>query len=634
MLKAVWIAVPLLVLAVVALVRALRGRPLDRHALNVYSSLLLLGYVSVTAGLGIFWVANQQLPVFDLHYLFGYVTVIALVVHLGFNLRVVIRHFRRPKHARVDGARRDQPIDGTIGSRVVEPRMSASRIGGWVAVGVAMLGAFALGTRHGKTEVSVAWSAEGARADPNRGPVDVVERYHEISSHSRSGVLARAPMVDWGTPPPPKTHPGAPRVALPALLPSPPSRPLSEALLEAPARRGSGVPELADLASVLFHGAGVTDRRGGLALRASPSSGALFASELYLAVREAKGLEPGLYHYEPIDHVLERIGDAPPLSPVTGRVEPAATVMLTAVFRRTGHKYRDRAYRYVTADAGHLLENVRLAAAEAGYYAAPLPLFDDAAADRVLSIDGAEEAVIAVLPLAAEPPAMLERSAPAFRYRQSPERPAALGVTNLVHEATSLVGVPPADDESPALSLAPPDRASKPVLTVIASRRSIRDFSGATLRAEDVAAILRHATGPLASLSEVVRVHVVIHRVAGVAPGAYRYDPHAHALRVSRAGNLATEARAAALDQDVIGDAAMVVVLTLDRGGLGGEGARGYRNGFLQAGMIGERMLLEAGARDLGACPVGAFYDREAAALIGVDPEREWPAHFAAFGAR
>jgi len=31
----------------------------------------LFAYFAITTGLGIFWVARQELPVFDLHYLFA-----------------------------------------------------------------------------------------------------------------------------------------------------------------------------------------------------------------------------------------------------------------------------------------------------------------------------------------------------------------------------------------------------------------------------------------------------------------------------------------------------------------------------------------------------------------------------------
>ncbi|HEY0821193.1 MAG TPA: nitroreductase family protein, partial [Rhizobacter sp.] len=135
-----------------------------------------------------------------------------------------------------------------------------------------------------------------------------------------------------------------------------------------------------------------------------------------------------------------------------------------------------------------------------------------------------------------------------------------------------------------------------------------------------------------------VRVNVVVHQVSGLAPGAYRYEPAQHALvpaPVPPAPRSA--ARAAALDQDVIGDAAVVFVLTIDRAAFAADPlgpARGYRHAFIETGLVGERVYLEAGARGLAACGVGAFYDDEAQALVGVDPAREWVLHFAALGVK
>ena len=61
--KLLWVALPLLIAAtLLALQALLRRRAPSRQALNIWSSLLLTGYVSTTAGLGIFWMANQQLP--------------------------------------------------------------------------------------------------------------------------------------------------------------------------------------------------------------------------------------------------------------------------------------------------------------------------------------------------------------------------------------------------------------------------------------------------------------------------------------------------------------------------------------------------------------------------------------------
>jgi SagB-type dehydrogenase family enzyme len=139
-------------------------------------------------------------------------------------------------------------------------------------------------------------------------------------------------------------------------------------------------------------------------------------------------------------------------------------------------------------------------------------------------------------------------------------------------------------------------------------------------------------------LSRAVRVSLVANDVIGLAPGAWRYEPQSHALVPRRVPmDLRAAAGAAGLDQDVITDAAVVFVLAIDRATFAADPlgpARGYRHAFLEAGMVGERVYLEAGARGLGACGVGAFYDDEAAALIGLDPQQEWVVHFAALGAK
>ena len=83
--KLLWVALPLLAAAAWLCWRVLRRRLPSRLGLNVATSVLLLGYVATTAGLGIFWVANQQLPVFDWHYLFGYATLLLVALHLAFN---------------------------------------------------------------------------------------------------------------------------------------------------------------------------------------------------------------------------------------------------------------------------------------------------------------------------------------------------------------------------------------------------------------------------------------------------------------------------------------------------------------------------------------------------------------------
>ena len=50
-------------------------------------------------------------------------------------------------------------------------------------------------------------------------------------------------------------------------------------------------------------------------------------------------------------------------------------------------------------------------------------------------------------------------------------------------------------------------------------------------------------------------------------------------------------------------------------------GPRGYRYALLTAGRLGERLYLTATALGLGCCGIGAFYDQEAADLLGLNPD-------------
>jgi SagB-type dehydrogenase family enzyme len=680
--KVVWVALPLLVATAMLAWLMVRGRTPSRQAVNIVSSVLLLAYVATTAGLGIFWVANQQLPVFDWHYLFGYGTVLLVLVHLAFNFPLVWRFFVRRRKAAATPARR--PAAGPVAAR----RGVLGALGVMAATGTA----FVLGMRHGgrapaPEQPSPAAANDAPAPDAAQSALALVERFHEHSSHSRAGVFARAPAVAWGDPPPPfKLHAGVPRVAL-----SPVGASRAAAF------------DAAALGDVLWHTTGVTERRGGLYLRASPASGALFSTELYVAVRDVPGLAAGLWHYDPRGHALEHLrGEAADrllagAIPEAALGEAPAWVVATAMFRRTGHKYRDRTYRYVLADLGHALENLRVAAHARGARARFMTTFDESRAAQALGVDEAEEGVLAVIALA--PDANLQRTparptqpresgtaapagdvrpfgpqgpaesqgrwAPSHAegYAQSPSgsgwQPAPvqradgsrLGVTASVHAATSLRAAAPNAIRSNApaaphagqsledlIELPSPQPVTPDWLRVIATRRSVRRYAGSPLPMEALAAVLSHMTTRHAAiLSPAVRVNVVAHAVAGLEPGAYRYLPERHALvprRVPVTG-LRAASRAAALDQDVIGDAAAVFVLSIDRATFAADpagAARGYRHAFLEAGLVGERVYLEAAARGLGACAVGAFYDDEASALAGVDPAREWVVHFAALG--
>ena len=66
----------------------------------------------------------------------------------------------------------------------------------------------------------------------------------------------------------------------------------------------------------------------------------------------------------------------------------------TAIVERAKWKYRQRGYRYIYLDAGHIAENLALAAVSLGLGACQIgALFDDEI-NTILGVDGQEETAI------------------------------------------------------------------------------------------------------------------------------------------------------------------------------------------------------------------------------------------------
>ncbi len=576
--------------------RVLARRPPDRRSLNIELSLLLALYFLVTASLGVFWVANQELPPFELHYLFGYATTALVLAHLSFNLSAVVRHFRHT---------RGQPARNTFASTTLRGM-------GLLALAV---GIFLFGMRAGRTALVVERGTHNGLASEL-----AVERYHEFSSHSRAGVVVRAPSVTWELP--------VPRTIDRSGLHSTPL-PAPDLARETANRTGS--MSIDDLSIILWAGAGKTDTRGGLELRASASSGALFPTELYVWLYAVEGISPGVYAYQPDEHALATIThSAPPRSEVGAHPDTEVIVVATSVFRRSGQKYRDRAYRYAAADAGHVVGNVLEAAFALNVGAQPLGRFDDGSALRLVHADAREEGTIAMLELGHR---LRPRPAPPpLRAAELPEEEMlTLGATSLAHWATALERPPPTETEAALFVLPAPARPDHPRLERIARRRSIRDFSDQPVSLQQVSNVLAGSVLE-PSLSHAVVPYLVASRVNGLAEGIYRYDTERHALHLVRPGLVDKDAGRAALDQEVIASAPVAVVLAFDRGILRAEGPRGYRHAFVEAGIVGSRLYLATQAAGLGGCSVGAFYDNEASQLIGASDKEVWPAHFFGFG--
>ena len=158
---------------------------------------------------------------------------------------------------------------------------------------------------------------------------------------------------------------------------------------------------LETLARLVWSVGGVRERQGGFLYRVVPSAGALYPVETYIMANRVEGLEKGIYHLYVPTFSLELVvpGDR---SEALARaalgqdmVASCSVVFLwTAVTDRCRIKYGERSFRYIYLDAGHMGQNLYLAATAMGLGCCTVGAFFDDEANEVLDVDGLEETVI------------------------------------------------------------------------------------------------------------------------------------------------------------------------------------------------------------------------------------------------
>ncbi len=158
---------------------------------------------------------------------------------------------------------------------------------------------------------------------------------------------------------------------------------------------------LESLTRLLWAAQGATQRYGRTLFRTAPSAGALYPVETYLSVRSVAGLAPGVYHFRPQAFDLEQLRDRDHSIDLARAAlgqamvaDAQLTFIWTALLGRSRWKYRQRAYRYIYLDAGHIGQNVCLAAEAEGLGSCMVGAFFDDHINALLGVDGTEETTI------------------------------------------------------------------------------------------------------------------------------------------------------------------------------------------------------------------------------------------------
>jgi SagB-type dehydrogenase family enzyme len=226
-------------------------------------------------------------------------------------------------------------------------------------------------------------------------------RFQNETKYSR-GKLQGGSLDFRKKPEPWKSYPGVPTIGLEPPLKEG-GKPLWESIRHRRSiRRFKNIPlSRPELSQLLWASQGTTGRVGDFKLRAAPSAGALYPLETYVFLRSAEGIDAGIYHYSVRGHALELLlsGDHSLDVARAGLdqdflAEAAAVFAWTAVFARSRWKYRERAYRYVYLDAGHVAQNLALAGVALDLGSCPVAALYDQEVNELLGVEGEEESIL------------------------------------------------------------------------------------------------------------------------------------------------------------------------------------------------------------------------------------------------
>lgn len=166
--------------------------------------------------------------------------------------------------------------------------------------------------------------------------------------------------------------------------------------------------DFTDLSNILFYSAGLIDSANDLdnSRRPYPSAGARYPLEVYFFAIRVKNLDEGLYHYNVKENLLELLtNDATTqkCKEIIGQdknlINASCVIVITAALERTRIKYRNRGYRYMLIEAGHLAQNILLLTNYLGLGACAIGGFIDDKINDLLDINNAKEVTLYMIAL-------------------------------------------------------------------------------------------------------------------------------------------------------------------------------------------------------------------------------------------
>jgi len=158
---------------------------------------------------------------------------------------------------------------------------------------------------------------------------------------------------------------------------------------------------LEQLSYLLWSSTGIQRIEQSFEFRTAPSAGALYPIETYVVINNVKNISKGVYHYNIKTHCLEEIKTGDFRNDITEAAlnqqmcyNCSVVFIWTAIFNRSKCKYRERAYRYIYLDAGHIAENLALSATSLKLGSCQIAALFDDEVNELISVDIKNESTI------------------------------------------------------------------------------------------------------------------------------------------------------------------------------------------------------------------------------------------------
>ncbi|GIW22084.1 MAG: hypothetical protein KatS3mg068_1091 [Candidatus Sericytochromatia bacterium] len=474
------------------------------------------------------------------------------------------------------------------------------------------------------------------------------EFYHNETKYTPEGLKKNARALDWSKQPIPfKNYINAEKITL------------GELLKKQDNDLSDDEKSLKKLSKLLYYTNGITAMipyTPPLYLRAAPSAGGLYPTEIYVITNNYKGLVNGIYNFNPKTHSLNLFAKGNFFDKLKKAcfshpsLEKSNIVLIyTGVIFRSEWRYQERAYRRILLDTGHVMGNTIIYSPFIGYYSNLIEPFNDDYVNDLLFLNKNEEVTLSIIALTEEK----LNNKNNFLYPSQIKKDFSSKLDNLIiefHNSTKIDDLQKTnileskiekDNNKTKFSFAFGEKIEPKIIewnnsleNVISKRRSTRAYNASSIDKDDLSKILTFTYKPELYKEQgfdylpdnydlsIIDTYIAILNVKDIEDGCYYYLYERDELKQIRFKNFREEIYYLCLGQNLGRDASAVIFHTTNLPlSINKYGERAYRYLHLQAGILGQRINLACTRLDIGVSGIGGFFDNDVNELLGIPEE-------------